>query len=614
MEIGNNAGPEARQSAARMTRGLYLAVALIAGAVYLGCIISPPSLMDDVDAVQAQIARNMLDSGDWVTARLDGITYLEKAPLIYWLMASSYKVFGVHDWAARIPVALSAIALCLLTAAFGAWAFGKRAGFYAGLCMSTCVGLFLFTRILIPDALLTLTIGLALWAFLRAIDEDETHPRFWSIVLAVSLGAGLLVKSAIALAFPVCIALLYLGLTRQLLSKSVWKRLHPFSGALIAILIAAPWHVLATLRNPPYFAFTFHSGPAQYHGFLWFFFMNEQVLRFLNLRYPRDYNTVPRLWFWLLHVVWLFPWSVYFPAVTKLSFKPDNRAGRTRLLALCWVGFVLVFFTFSTTQEYYSMPCYVALALLLGSAMAAGGGWIRRGTGALCFISACAAIAVFTILIHVRGIPTPGDISSALSHHPNAYKLSLGHMQDLTVESFAYLRLPLAIAGVAFLIGVAGTFRAAALRAFLAATLMMILFFHAARIAMVAFDPYLSSRPLARALMRAPEGKLITQGHYYDFSSVFFYMNRTGLLITNRRVNLEYGSYAPGAPHVFIDEAELKQLWLAPDRCYLLAFQSDLPRYEQMVAPTPLNAVATSGGKILLTNQSLTAAAGVQGH
>src|ERR1700685_3038471 len=112
----------------------YLGVLAFAAVIYLGCVISPPSLMDDVDAVQAQIARNMIASGDWVTARLDGVTYLEKAPLIYWLMAGSYKIFGAHDWAARIPVALSAIALCLLTAAFGAWAFGKKAGLYAGVC------------------------------------------------------------------------------------------------------------------------------------------------------------------------------------------------------------------------------------------------------------------------------------------------------------------------------------------------------------------------------------------------------------------------------------------------------------------------------------------------
>src|SRR3984885_8497651 len=116
----------------------YLAVILFATAVYIGCMISPPSLMDDVDAVQAQISRTMLTSGDWVTARLDGVVYLEKAPLVYWAMALSYAIFGVHDWAARIPIALSAVALCGLTVSFGAWAFGRRSGFYAGLCMATC--------------------------------------------------------------------------------------------------------------------------------------------------------------------------------------------------------------------------------------------------------------------------------------------------------------------------------------------------------------------------------------------------------------------------------------------------------------------------------------------
>ena len=219
---------------------------------------------------------------------------------------------------------------------------------------------------------------------------------------------GLLLKSLIGVVFPVAVGLIYLFLTRQLFSARTWKRLHPFTGALIVILIAAPWHILAALRNPPYFVFTLHSGPGQYHGFLWFFFINEQLLRFLNLRYPRDYDTVPRLYFWLFHLAWLFPWSVYFPAVAKLSFKPTDRAGKTRLLALCWAGFILIFFTFSTTQEYYSMPCYAAFALLLGSAMAMGGSWVRRGTRVLAAIAACAAIVIFAILILVRHVPTPG--------------------------------------------------------------------------------------------------------------------------------------------------------------------------------------------------------------
>jgi 4-amino-4-deoxy-L-arabinose transferase-like glycosyltransferase len=603
-DAGTDAGSTAPDSRCRRVY-IYLAVLLFAGAVYLGCMVSPPSLMDDVDAVQAQIARTMLTSGDWVTARLDGVAYLEKSPLIYWTIAVAYKIFGVHDWAARIPVVLSAMGLCWLTAAFGIWAFGRRAGFYAGVIVATCIGLFLFTRVLIPDVMLTLTIALAMWAFLRALDDEEPRPRLWAFVLAASLGVGLLLKSAVAVVFPVAAAAIYLFLTRQLFAAKTWKRLRPFSGLAVILLIAAPWHVLATLRNPPYFSFSFRSAPGEYHGFLWFYFINEQVLRFLNLRYPRDYNTVPRVYFWLFHLLWLFPWSVYLPAVARLSFKPVDRAGRTRLLALCWTGFMLVFFTFSTTQEYYTMPCYPALALLLGSAMAAGGDWVRRGTRVISAIAACAAAALIVILALVRNIPAPGDISTALSQRPGTYTLSLSHMEDLTLASFAYLGLPLAVAAVAFLAGALGTLRATGRRAFLAAAVMMVLFFQAARLAMVVFDPYLSSRPLAEALLRAPKGKLIVDHHYYTFSSVFFYANRTALLLNGRFNNMIYGSYAPGAPDVFIDDAQWKNMWLGADRCYVVASDYALQRFEKLVGKAALIPVAASGGKVVLTNHPI---------
>src|SRR6267143_6012399 len=187
-----------------------LLVLLLSTTVYLGCTVSPPSLMDDVDGAVAQIARNMVTSGDWVTPRADGIAFLEKPAMFYWPIAVSFKVFGIHDWAARIPFALSAIGLACLTCAFGTWAVGRKAGLCAGLCMATCVGLFLFTRIVIPDVTLTLTIALAMWAFLRALDEEEPHPRFWAFVLAASIGTGVLLKSLIGAVFPVAIGVLYL--------------------------------------------------------------------------------------------------------------------------------------------------------------------------------------------------------------------------------------------------------------------------------------------------------------------------------------------------------------------------------------------------------------------
>ena len=590
-----------RSTEARIRRRYELVVLAIAAVVFLGCAFSPPSLMDDVDAVQAQIARNMLDSGDWVTAHLDGVRYLEKAPLKYWMIAISFQLFGVHDWSARLPIALFAIALCWLTARIGFWAFSARAGLYAGVVLSTCVGLFLFTRILIPDVILTFAITLAMWSFLRALDEDEPHPRRWAALLAMSIGAGLLLKGLIAAVFPIGGGLVYLAATGQLLRRKTWRQLRPFSGTLIILAIAAPWHVLATLHNPPYFYFGMHSGPGQYHGFFWFYFFNEHILRFLNRRYPRDYNTVPRLYFWLFHLLWLFPWSAYFPAVLGLGYKPADRGGRTRLAAVCWTGFLLVFFTFSSTQEYYSMPCYPALALLLGCAMTTQSRWLRRGQWVVSGIAATAVAAIAVILWQVWNLPAPGDIASALTQHPSDYTLSLGHMGDLTLASFAYLRLPLIIAAVAFAIGaIAWLWR----QRYFAFVVMMVLFIHAARLAMVAFDPYLSSRPLAEALVKAPPGQLIEDNAYYTFSSVFFYANRTAFLLNGRQTNLEYGSNGPGTPPVFIGDEDFSKLWPRGERYYLLVEGPAVPRVEKLVGRSSLFAVKESGGKFLFTNHA----------
>src|SRR6266700_642800 len=264
--------------------------------------------------------------------------------------------------------------------------------------------MFLFTRILIPDAILTLAITVAMWSFLRALDPAGEKSRLWATFLAISFAIGLLLKGLIAVVLPASAALLYMAATRQLLSRDAWRKLHPVSGSLIVVLIAAPWHVLATVRNPPLFDFSTHSGPGQYHGFFWFYFINEHVLRFLNLRYPRDYNTVPRAYFWLFHLLWLFPWSMYFPAALKLRYRGEDRASRVRLLCLCWAGFILVFFTFSTTQEYYSMPCYPALALLLGCAMASGHWWLKWGTRIAAVVTTLACVAIAAILWMVRGL------------------------------------------------------------------------------------------------------------------------------------------------------------------------------------------------------------------
>ncbi len=560
--------------------------------------------MDDVDAVQAQIARNMLQSGDWVTARLDGVAYLEKAPLVYWVMAVSYRVFGPYDWAARLPLALCVVLLCWITYRFGRWAFDDDAGLNAGLALSTCVGLWLFTRILIPDAMVTLTIAGAIWAWLRLLEPDEPHPRRWAAIMGICFGAGLLLKGLIAVVFPLLAAFVYMAVTRQIFSWAAWKKLQLWLVILITLVIAAPWHVLATVANPPYFAFSMHSGPGEYRGFFWFYFFNEHLLRFLNLRYPRDYNTVPRPLFWLFNLAWLFPWSAYLLGVTKGSYRPATRAGRARLMAVCWIGVVMVFFTFSTTQEYYSMPIYPAMALLIGSAIASGSRALNWATRILIGLYAVLFVVLSAVLLKVWNVPAIGDISKALTQNPDMYTLSLGHMTDLTMGAFAYLKLPLGLAALAFGLGAVLliVWRNNIGRAALGLALSMVIFFQAARSALVRFDPYLGSYDLAQALKNSPPGQLIEADAYYAFSSVFFYTNRSALLLNGRMNNLEYGSYAPGAPQVFINDGDFVRLWSQPSRYYLLAYGSDRQHLEKLVGKSNLHIVAVSADNYLFSN------------
>jgi hypothetical protein len=399
----------------------------------------------------------------------------------------------------------------------------------------------------------------------------------------------------------------YMAITRQVFSFAAWRRLKIGLTVAIALAIAAPWHLLAISRNPPHFVFSLHGGPGEYRGFFWFYFFNEHILRFLNLRYPRDYNTVPRLWFWVLNLVWLFPWSAYLLSVPALSYQPASRAGRVRLMAACWIGVVMLFFSFSTTQEYYSMPIYPALALLIGSALSCGGAWVRVGTRILFGAFTLLSVALWGLLLLVWRLPAPGDISQALTQHPELYTLSLGHIRDLTLNAFAYLKLPMALAALAFggCALLIARWRNRVRRTVLIAAAGMIVFFQAARIALIRFDSYLGSYALAERIDHSPPGQLIEADSYYAFSSAFFYSDRTALLLNGRNNNLEYGSYAPGAPNVFIDDSRFVSLWTGGQRCYLLAYGEEIPRLERLVGQPSLHVVGRNAGNYLLTNLPL---------
>ena len=195
---------------------LWILPIVVASVVFAGTMVAPPHLMDDVDGVQAQIARNMLVSGDWVTPRLNGIVNFEKPPLLYWMSALCYSVFGVSDWAARLPVVGSAVALCALVSKIGTWAFGCKPGVIAGVCLATSVGLFIFSRVQFHDIPLALAMTVAMWAALRALENDERRPKVWAALGWACLAIGILVKGLIGFILPIAAMPPFSGLDRQI--------------------------------------------------------------------------------------------------------------------------------------------------------------------------------------------------------------------------------------------------------------------------------------------------------------------------------------------------------------------------------------------------------------
>jgi 4-amino-4-deoxy-L-arabinose transferase-like glycosyltransferase len=710
--------------------------------IFVSATFTPP-LLDDADATHAQAAQAMLATGDWVTLHVDGIRYLEKPPLPYWITAVSLKLFAhsstrssegltklppsaqdpgapsvrafADGWdpaafAVHFPLALTILGLSLLGYAWGRRAFpsaDQHTALYTSLFLLTSAGVFLFTRVFIPDALLSLLLAFTLYALLRSLepatqlgapsvraladgwdndppaaptnqqsvilsearsaqpkDPDALRPaptsrplpptkpspsaqdqNLWPYWMWISLALAVLTKGLVAIVFILATAFLFLFWTHQLHS---WRRLRPFTGILLFLAVAAPWHILAGLRN---------TGGSNGHGFFWFYFINEHVLRFLGRRIPRDYNKLPATLYWSLHLIWLFPWSLFAPAALivawrkrkslfirttqNLSSRPEaeGRSGETRssfavpptfkhqtiLLLTIFSTLVLLFFSLSTNQEYYTFPIYLPLLMLLAASLTS----IERNTldptlrRALTFTFATYTLLGLAIaaalgygLWSSRHLPFVPDIGELLAHrNVGDYTLSMSHFFDLTGPSFAALRLPASLALIAFLIGPAIAWLFYARRRFLPAILSITatstVFLVAAHIAFVRFNPMLSSVNFAQTIQTlehtgqiSPNNVVLIFGDQAFGSSIPFYLNRQVKLVDGRTTSMLFGSTFPDAPPNFLTSADLLAQWGHGPRKLLFVPLEQRDAVDQLLGNRQIILQQTSG-KALITDRPL---------
>ncbi len=706
-------------------RGIILLLWL---ALYASYTLFTPPLLDDADSVHAEVAREMLLRHDWITLYANGIRYLEKAPLLYWSMATSFKLFGAHPFAARIPLALTVLALALLLEAFArriahsasndSASTTHRAALYAALILLSSFGIFIFSRITIPDVQVCLWLTLALYAYY--LTEQHSHqsgcpmsgpsdmgsqsttkalpfpqmrvphlrdsltvakvgireanrtpipatsaPRLLTYTFAAACALNVLTKGLIGIVFPIAIVLAHLLLTRGLSGTLTrLRQLHPGTSTAVFFAIAAPWHILIARANPTQGhpnPITFLHGhwiipqptPGNVHGWTWFYFVNEHLLRYLNLRVPRDYDTVPLALFWGLLLLWLMPWSAFaFHALAAIEWRatlvasplfkklnwlhsrlnPTHQlasltpAESARLLLGLWAAIPLLFFSLSTRQEYYVLPAIPPLVLLIALWLAdeaaqadaltipnplvtAG----QRLATILLALGSLAALAAAFLALHSTPPGPNTDLAALLQQNPADYALSFGHFLDLNAQAMGAFRTPLLITAIALATATLANwhlrrnFQPHTANLWLAAGTFAFLL--AAHLGLQIFAPVLSSQQLAAAIapVLKPDDLIVIHGEYESASTLGFYLHRPDSpsrfspihILNGRSSNLWYGSFFPDAPDIFEDNSSLRFQWLSVRRVFLW---QDLT---QPLPPLPSKAffITQSGGKEILSNQ-----------
>jgi 4-amino-4-deoxy-L-arabinose transferase-like glycosyltransferase len=669
--------------------------------IFFASLFAPP-LLDDADATHANAARHIALTGDLVTLHVNGIRYLEKAPLPYWLDALSFRIFGFNTFAAHFPQSIAVLLLALLGFHWANRAFGTRTAFYTGLSILTSVGVFLFTRIYIPEVLLSLFLCTSLYCLLRALGPTNqknlisteakrsgetsvfSSPATYAYLMWASLALAVLTKGLVAIVFLLGTAIVYLVLTRD---YKKWRALKPFTGTLLFLAIAAPWHILAGLRN---------TGGMNGHGFFWFYFVNEHFLRFLGKRFPKDYNKLPGYLFWSLHLVWLFPWSLFCGALLQQAYRAFKRYAnaspffespnflwqpfavaivgillrdvahipylytvlvalvlflaqnlrhrqstsptgtpllraatfqqRSTLLLTLYFALVLIFFSISTNQEYYTFPAYLPILILLAAALTyaesiydtdkSSRRWITFGHAAFTLIGLGVAVALISGLWSSRHLAFVPDIGDVLAHRDvGGYTLSMSHFFDLTDTSFAALRLPAILAAITFCLGPALAWLLRSKRRHLTATTAVALtstvFLIAAHIAFVRFAPMLSSKKTADTIQSleasgaiSRDNTVLLYGDQSYGSSIPFYLGRRVDLVDGRSTSMLFGSTFPDAPPIFLTSADLLKVWGTGNRKLLFVPLEKRDTVDQLLGSRKILLQDTSG-KALFTDRPL---------
>jgi 4-amino-4-deoxy-L-arabinose transferase-like glycosyltransferase len=493
--------------------GLHIPLWLIWGAalVFVCTALGGYGILDNNEGLYAEIPREMLASHDWrqwVIPHLNGLPYMEKPPLLYWLTALSFSLFGISEWSARLVPALSALACVALLINFGNAVRKPQVGRLAALMFVSGIGVAVMSRTLMFDMLLTATLTAALMFAYRYFVEHKLPLLRW---MYASLALAVMAKGAVALVLfgAVMLSLLVPQMFREGLGATLrcWLR---WQGLLIFLAIAVPWHVAASLVEPI---------------FPWFYFINEHILRFLGKREPHDYYSGP-WWYYLPRMlIYLFPWSFLILGLLQRSTQSAGVEHRdlSRFLLFAWVMPLLFFSVSSAKANYYLivvMPfaaCQLALALEKRDYLSAR---MRALPGVL--IALLTGVAYLAILKYTS--------------HPLSEPVILGQSPTQFVQNTLVLATAIAVIGAI----VAWRWARVGVQIYV---LISMLTAGALLVTLPAMEADVSAKPLANYLNASLPARTVYLYHNFEEqSSLPFYLQHKLPVIDSRSNDLFWGN------------------------------------------------------------------------
>jgi 4-amino-4-deoxy-L-arabinose transferase-like glycosyltransferase len=588
------------------TRWIVVFLLVFSAGLYIGTAGRPALGDEDVDAAHAMVSQEMLLRHDYVVMYMDGVRYLIRPPMHFWMVAASYKLLGETEFATRLPIGLAVVGMVLLTFEFGLRFFGRRAGLYGALAVATSVGMFIFTRSVIPEAIYALAFEGIFYLFLRSWTGSLDPQRgYWGA--AALCAVAVLTRALIGLLFPAAAIVAFITMTR---GWRRWRELRPFSSSAIFLGIAVPWHILAALRAP---------------GFWGIYFINEHISRALGTRLPHDYGAVPLWIWWSAHLVWLFPWSFFFPFALRELPRPariwsqdTNPGTQARLMLFVWAGVIMLFFTFEngSRTEYYGFGAWPAICLLLGVGIAdaeeSRPERLRPVHRVLAGLSVVLAVVAGYFLWGTRHIQAARDVSSHLNvRSPENYLSSMAHLLDLTPASVADLRMPVIVSSLSVLVAfvLAWALRERGIKCLpnIALALGMGGFILAAHMAHVVLSPTFSSQTLALDISKSlkPDDQIALYGDIRVAPSIAFYCHRNVLLYDATGSNLEFGSHYPDAPKRFFGDSDFSILWQGRARVFLVVPVEHQEEVREKLRGNSIWLFAEAGGKRVFVNQPM---------